>query len=202
MYKNGIFSIKKNKIIDDKEILLQGEHNMMNICAVFGVCDIMKIEYSVLEKVLKKFQGLSHRMENIWTYGWITRIDDAISTTPESTIQAIKTFGKKIDTIFLWWTDREYVFDELVKTIMAYDIKNIILFPESGKRIFKIIKQKDAWEIRIFQTDDMKEAVKFAYKYTDNNKICLLSTASPSYTLWKNFEEKWHLFQGYVRELA
>jgi hypothetical protein len=29
------------------------------------------------------------------------RVDDAISTTPESTIQAIQTFGDTIDTIFL-----------------------------------------------------------------------------------------------------
>jgi hypothetical protein len=26
----------------------------------------------------------------------------------------------------------------------------------------------------------------------------LLSTASPSYSLWKNFEEKWNLFQQYI----
>jgi len=48
----------------------------------------------------------------------------------------------------------------------------------------------------------MKEAVKFAYKYTQNGRISLLSTASPSYSLWKNFEEKGNLFQKYIKELA
>jgi len=48
----------------------------------------------------------------------------------------------------------------------------------------------------------MKEAVAFAYAHTRKGKICLLSTASPSYTLWKNFEEKGSLFQQYVKELA
>lgn len=201
-YKNGIFFTKKEKVFDDKRILLQWEHNMMNIAAAMGVCDIMKIEYKILEETLAIFKGLPHRMENIWTYGWITRVDDANAATPESAIQAIKTFGEKIDTIFLWWTDRGYDFNELVQTIMAYGIRNIVLFPDSGKRIFEVIKEKDVWEIKIFKTDDMKEAVKFAYKYTNNNKICLLSTASPSYTLRKNFEEKGHLFQKYIKELA
>ena len=36
----------------------------------------------------------------------------------------------------------------------------------------------------------MNKAVEFAYKYTEKGKICLLSCASPSYSIWKNFEEK------------
>ena len=85
---------------------------------------------------------------------------------------------------------------------MKYAIKNVVLFPDSGKRIFKVIKTKDDGEIRIFQTDDMKEAVKFAYKYTKHGKMCLLSTASPSYSVRKNFEEKGNLFQKYIKELS
>jgi UDP-N-acetylmuramoylalanine--D-glutamate ligase len=202
IYKDGEFYAKKKKVFADDSIILEGEHNMMNISAVLGICDIMKIEYSVLKETLAEFQWLPHRMENLWVHGLITWIDDAISTTPESTIQAIQTFWKKIDTIFLWGTDRGYVFDELIKTIVEYGIRNVVLFPDSGKRIFNVIKKKDAWEIKIFQTDDMKEAVKFAYKYTKNGKICLLSTASPSYSIRKNFEEKWDLFKKYIKELA
>lgn len=202
IYQDGAFFVKKERVFTDDWFMLQGEHNMMNISAVVGVCDIMNIAYSVLKETLMTFKWLPHRMENIWNYGGITWIDDAISTTPESTIQAIKTFGKKIDTIFLWGTDRGYVFDELIDTIIAYGIKDVVVFPDSGKRIFNAIKTKDAWEIKIFQTDDMKEAVKFAYKYTNHGKICLLSTASPSYSVRKNFEEKWNLFQKHIKELA
>jgi len=31
--------------------------------------------------------------------------------------------------------------------------------------------------------------------------MALLSTASPSYSVWKNFEEKGDLFKKYVKEL-
>jgi UDP-N-acetylmuramoylalanine-D-glutamate ligase len=44
----------------------------------------------------------------------------------------------------------------------------------------------------------MKEAVEFAFKNTGEWKICLLSTASPSYFLWKNFEEKGSEFKKEV----
>ena len=36
----------------------------------------------------------------------------------------------------------------------------------------------------------MEDAVAFAFVNTEAGKICLLSTASPSYSVWKNFEEK------------
>jgi hypothetical protein len=41
-------------------------------------------------------------------------------------------------------TDRGYVFDELIKSILAHGIRNVVLFPDSGKRIFTAIKGKDA----------------------------------------------------------
>ncbi len=201
-YGDWVFSIRKKNVFDDKAIILQGEHNMMNISAVLGVCDIMNIDPKILQETLAKFIWLPHRMQNIWTYWGIVWIDDAISTTPESTIQAIKTFWKKIDTMFLWWTDRGYVFDDLIACIRDYGIKNLVVFPDSWKRILEAIQEQDTGEIHIFQTDDMKEAVKFAYEYTKDWKICLLSTASPSYSLRKNFEEKWNLFQQYIKELS
>jgi UDP-N-acetylmuramoylalanine-D-glutamate ligase len=48
----------------------------------------------------------------------------------------------------------------------------------------------------------MKQAVAFAYKHTPKESICLLSTASPSYSVWKNFEEKGDEFKKFVKLLA
>jgi UDP-N-acetylmuramoylalanine--D-glutamate ligase len=50
----------------------------------------------------------------------------------------------------------------------------------------------------ILETKSMKEAVGFAFQHTPKGTICLLSTASPSYTVWKNFEEKGDQFKYFV----
>lgn len=201
IYKDWVFFVDKKKVFDNKKIILQGKHNMINICSVIAVCDLMNIDMKVVEKTLETFKWLPHRMENIWMYWWIVWVDDAISTTPESTIQAIETFAGEVDTIFLWWTDRWYEFKELAKKIIEYKIRNVVVFPDSWERIYKEIKKYAWWEIKFFHTSDMREAVKFAYEYTKDRKICLLSTASPSYSLWKNFEEKGNLFQKNIQEL-
>ena len=103
----------------------------------------------------------------------------------------------RVGTIFLGGEDRGYDFEELEGIIIKSGIKNVVLFPESGRRMFK---QKN--KLNILSTDSMAEAVKFAYASTKAGEICLLSTASPSYSLWKNFEEKGDQFQAMIRKLS
>ena len=81
-----------------------------------------------------------------------------------------------------------------------YKIKNVVLFPDSGNKILKTLRQGSGQNLRILKTKSMKEAVAFAYQHTTKGKICLLSCASPSYSLWKNFEEKGQEFKAAVRK--
>ncbi len=55
---------------------------------------------------------------------------------------------------------------------------------------------------KILYTDRMEDAVAFAFVNTEKDKICLLSTASPSYSVWKNFEEKGDLFKASIKKIA
>ncbi len=171
------------------------DHNLDNFAWVLWVCQIIWIPYEFFIQTINNFSGLEHRLQNIWTFAGISFIDDAISTTPESTIEAIKTFQNEWETIFLWWTDRWYHFENLVKIIEQSNIKNIVLFPESWENIKKWLK---IGKYNILETDSMQKAVEFAFKHTAKWKICLLSTASPSYSLWKNFEVKWNEFKNEI----
>ena len=190
--KNKTISFSDKINIDDSKITLLGRHNKENIGAAIAVAKIFNISDDVIEKAIEKFKPLAHRLEFVGKFKGIKFYDDAISTTPESTIMAIKSL-KDIDTIFLGGEDRGYDFSQLEKTIKKYKIKNIALFPISGSRI---IKSKRG--LNILKVSDMEQAVKFAYKYTRPGKICLLSCASPSYSLWKNFEEKGRQFRQAV----
>jgi len=154
---------------------------------------LFKVSDEVIKKAIVGFKGLPHRLEYIGEFKGIKFYDDAISTTPESTIVAIQALPNTA-TIFLGGEDRGYDFNELEKILRKSNIKNIVLFPDTGERI---LKSKE--EFKVLETHSIEEAVKFAFKYTPKGKICLLSTASPSYSLWKNFEEKGDLFQKFIK---
>ncbi len=194
-HKWNIFSVNWKNIKQEIKPLIPGEHNLSNLCAILWVCDILKIDFQILEKTINTFPGLPYRLQNIWTYNWITFIDDANATTPEASIAAIKAFWNQINTIFLGWSDRWYNFESLIQTIINSNIKNIVFFPESWIRIFYELSQNEWKSFNHIHTSSMSDAVDFAYKYTSKWKLCLLSCASPSYSIWKNFEEKGDLFK-------
>ncbi|RJR29777.1 UDP-N-acetylmuramoyl-L-alanine--D-glutamate ligase [Candidatus Microgenomates bacterium] len=179
--------------------LLVGKHNYDNMCAAFTVCDLLKVPHAIIKAAFESFQPLPHRLEKIGTYKGIIFYDDAISTTPESTIVALETLDN-VATLFLGGQDRGYDFSALAKTISEKKIKNIVLFPDSGANIKKAFDAFPKAQLNILETESMHDAVAFAFKNTPQGAICLLSSASPSYSLWKNFEEKGDEFQRAVKE--
>ncbi len=195
-YRGKAIPFSKNIPLKDNEIPLIGDHNKDNIKAAIAVAKIFNISDKIIKKVIKNFKGLEHRLEFIGEFKGIKFYDDAISTTPESTIMAIKSLIN-VDTILLGGKDRNYNFSQLEKTIKKYKIKNIVLFPDSGNRILKSKKG-----LNILKTPSMKKAVEFAYKNTQKGCICLLSCASPSYSLWENFEQKGNEFKKIVKILG
>lgn len=70
-----------------------------------------------IQHTIKTFQGLPHRLQLVGEFKGIRFYDDAISTTPDSTIEAIKTFGSKIGTLFLGGTDRGFDFAPLMQKV-------------------------------------------------------------------------------------
>ena len=160
-----------------------------------------KISNHVIAQAIKTFKPLPHRLEYVGKYSGIIFYNDALATTPEATIEAIKAL-KNVGTIFLGGEDRGYRFINLVKIIKQYRIKNIVLFPKTGQKIYRQLKLQFNKLPRILKTTDMEEAVKFAYQCTLKNSVCLLSTASPSYSLWKNYEENGNLFKSFVKKYS
>lgn len=188
-----------NLLLQDKDIPLLGEHNRENIKAALTVAHIFNINNEIIIKAIKNFKPLPHRLELVGNFKGISFYDDAISTTPESTIYAIESL-KNIGTIFLGGEDRGYDFSQLVKSLKDHQIANLVLFPESGEKILSLLNKENNYFPKIFSAKNMEEAVKFAYGNTKTGSICILSCASPSYSLWKNFEEKGNEFQKCVKK--
>jgi len=215
-FDNEYFYINRKSIFENKDIIIAWEHNSYNISSVLWALDIIWDEklFKSLKKILSEFKWLSHRQEQIGIYNNIIFIDDSISTTPASTIEAIKTFWDKISSIILWGSDiyafPDESFQELAFYLEKYNIKNIILFIDTWSKVFwDLSKNMSIWEEKIlnisssynpfvFKTDSMEEAVKFSYKNTKSNKICILSSGSPSFGLFKSYIDRASEFVKFV----
>ena len=221
-HKNWYLCIWEEQIFSSSDILLQWEHNLRNIVGVMLILSIVfddkweapeKVLWKISDtfsQVLPKFWWLPHRIENIWVYEGIRFINDAIATTPESTIAAIDTFWEDLQTLFLWGEDSGFEFTNIREKILHSPIQNIIAFPDTSEKVFLEIAMRDyevpfeleiEWKtLQIIKTRSMKSAVDFAYKTTFPWKVALLSCAAPSFSLWKNYKEKAAEFIKEVRE--
>ncbi len=194
--KKIAFSAKECPVPMERTKLI-GTHNQANMAGAAAVAHFLGIPATAIVEALESFHGLAHRLQSLGTKDGIEWVDDAISTTPESTIAAIEALGNRVETIILGGLDRGYDFQALAQRIAKSTIRNVILFPGSGPRIRLALEQAQA-AVSYHEASTMEDAVHFARSHTKPGFLCLLSTASPSYGMFKNFEEKGEQFRAFI----
>lgn len=184
-----------------EETKLIGNHNLSNIAAAYLVSQMLDIPKEAAIGAIKTFVPLPHRLQSLGLHDGIEWIDDSISTTPESAIAALDALGDRVKTVILGGQDRGYDFAPLAERLKQSSVQTVILTGESGGRIRKAL-ENTKMPAKIFDIASMEEAVAIAKNaksrlpIADSDPpIVLLSPASPSYGMFKNFEERGERFR-------
>jgi len=197
------------KIIKREEVPLIGDFNLSNVMAAISLAKLLQIDNRVVRKAIRNFKSLPHRLEFVGKFKQIEFYNDSLATIPEATCLAVKTLKDKLETIMLGGHEAKQNFKELVETILDSKIKNLIFFPPTGQRIYQEFLEagegKPLFEARLkelnhFFVDNMRQAVKMAFEYTEPERICLLSCACPSFGIFKNYKERGELFKKHIKE--
>lgn len=187
---------------DISDAKLIGKHNGLNAAMAIAAAKLQGVSEETCLQVIKDFEPVPHRLQRIAVKNRVTYIDDAIGSNPEATIAGITTTIKEVGPIgclLLGGQDRNYEYWPLMQLISRLAIPYVVLFPDAGAKI-KALKP-NSYNVEFFETNDMAQAVTWAASKCPVDSICLLSTAAPSYSIWKDFEEKGNLFQQAVAAL-
>ncbi|PIP29151.1 hypothetical protein CO134_03500 [Candidatus Kuenenbacteria bacterium CG_4_9_14_3_um_filter_39_14] len=183
---------------------LLGRHNQENIAAAMAVAKLFKIKKNIINKTIKNFKPLEHRLEYVGKYKNINFYNDVLSTTPESTMEAINALQRKnLQTIIVGGFDRGLDYKNLAKKIVSARIKNVIYWPHTGEKIIREIKKiKSEFRPNLIAVKNMEQTIKTAYKYTPANFTVLLSPAAASYNFYQNYQEKGKEFKKLVKKFG
>jgi len=186
---------------------LLGDINVSNIMASLLVVSLVsQMNEENIASVLECFSGLPHRIESIGTYKGIQFINDAISTTPDTTCAAIAALGSRVNTLILGGQDRPIDIDRyrsLAAQIKSKQVENLIFIHQNGpklKEILHVYLGELNYEVKEYFAGDMPIAVQKSYQVTNENSICLLSPAAPSFGAYKDYAERGAIFSKAVHK--
>lgn len=191
----------EEEVINTKDILLPGKHNLENACAAILAAKLSGAHMESIVHVLKTFKGLEHRLELIKEIHGIRFYDDSFSTTPETAIAAIEAFSEP-EILLLGGSSKNSDFTELGKTIsMSQNIKAIIKIGAEWEKIKESIKGKIAHIQIIEDCETMQDAVKRAASIAENGDVVLLTPACASFDKFKNYKDRGQQFKKAVDDL-
>jgi UDP-N-acetylmuramoylalanine--D-glutamate ligase len=195
--------VSKNDLqgIERDAVRLRGEHNLENIAASNAVARILGINESIKSEVIKNFKGLEHRLEEVVTVNGVTYFDDSFSTTPETTMAAIKAFTEPI-ILIAGGSEKGSDYSLLGKTISeAKNIKAVILIGKMADRIGEAISKSKGKSKIIQGCRNMSEIVLAASNTASPGDVVLLSPACASFDMFENYKDRGQQFKSEVLRL-
>lgn len=194
---------KDQKIMSIDDILLPGVHNIENYMAATAAT-IKYVDAEDIKAVAKTFRGVEHRNEFVREVSGVSFYNDSIGSSPTRTIASISSFKQKVILIAGGY-DKHIPYDVMGKAIIE-KVKCLVLIGQTAEKIDKALKNEieytgEGAEIPVFHCDSLEAAVNKAYSEAIPGDIVILSPASASFDMFKNFEERGNLFKSIVNKL-
>ena len=188
IYYDGKLVIK----LDD--IILKGKHNYQNIMGAIIAVKKYGVTDEVIQKVLKEFKGVEHRLEYVDTINGVTYYNDSKATNCVSTITALNSFNQPT-ILLLGGYDRGHSFHDLDDSMK--NVKCVVCFGETKNRIEEFCNDLN---IRCYKNDTLKEAMNVVKDICTPGDVVLLSPACASWDQYDKFEDRGDEFKNLVRE--
>jgi UDP-N-acetylmuramoylalanine--D-glutamate ligase len=199
----GRFECGPVAVIEKDKLPLLGPGNLQNVMAACAAAITCGLSASQIREAVLSFTPLPHRLEKVGTFKGITFINDSLATTPQAARNALLAFPGQVDTLIAGGFDRGLEFDLLGEAVTIAGVKNLILFPTTGEKIWAAVEKHCQGGLpAYFPVNSMEDAVRQAYACTTAGKFCLLSPAASSFNLFVDYKDRGDQFKRCVQAWA
>ena len=164
--ENGI----RRHILDSKDIILRGHHNLENICAALAATASL-VDLDTQIKAIKEFKGVEHRLEFIREIDGVKWYNDSIGTSPTRTIAGLNSFDERI-VLIAGGYDKHLDYEPLAKPIVD-NVSHLIILGQTAEKIQNsVLRELEAQgkELPIIRCTSLDEAVYAAKKVAKSRR--------------------------------
>lgn len=193
--------VSGKKVLAARDIQIPGEHNVENYMAAIGAVYTLVPE-EVIPIVAKTFSGVEHRIELVRELGGVKYYNSSIDSSPNRTKNTLNVFSQPV-VLIAGGKDKGIPYDEIGKPILDH-VKTLILIGATSQVIYSAVKaemDRQNKKIPVFFETDYEAAVRRAKDAAAPGDVVLLSNASTSFDMFRNFEERGNLFKELVNRL-
>lgn len=189
------------EILSLSDILLPGKHNVENyMAAIAATINLVKKEAIV--EVAKTFGGVEHRIELCRVLDGVKYYNSSIDSSPSRSTAALRAFDQKV-IMLAGGYDKNLDYTALGDEICQH-VKLLILCGATSEKIKNAVLASKLYTpgaLQIIDCDNFNIIAKTAKENATAGDVVILSPASASFDLFKNFEERGKLFKKLVSEL-
>lgn len=198
--RDGITYLAKNltPLLDVKELLIRGRHNVDNALAALALGDAAGIPMDAMLTTLRVFRGLSHRCEFVAEVNGVEYFDDSKGTNIGATVAAITGLARDPQklVLILGGEGKGQDFNELVPTLLLTSCDIILIGRDAP-----LIEHALNGQRPCFHAHSMTEAVSLAASRAQVGDAVLLSPACASFDMFKSYADRGQQFAAAVKVL-
>ena len=190
IYSDGI------EIMKASDIKIPGMHNVENYMAAIAATHFY-VSPEDIKNVATTFGGVEHRNELVREVSGVSYYNDSIASSPTRTMATLSSFNEKVILIAGGY-DKNLNYEPL-GPVIAEKVKHLVLVGATSDKIEAAAKNADFTSIE--RTTDFKEAILMAKGKAEKGDKVVLSPASASFDMFKDFEQRGNIFKEIVNSL-
>lgn len=199
--ENGAIYRRGEKILETKDILIPGTHNIENYMAAIALTEGLVTDEAICQ-VARNFGGVEHRIELVRVKDGVRFYNDSIASSPSRTIAGLRSFPERVILIAGGY-DKHIPYDVLGPEICKH-VKKLFLGGATGPKIRTAVEQAPEYtpgHPEIVDCADFTQAVLAAAKAARPGDVVLMSPASAAFDQFKNFMVRGQYFKKLIKEL-
>lgn len=188
------------EILHVSDIKIPGRHNVENYMTAIALTRGFVSRDTIVD-IAKSFGGVEHRCEFVRELDGVKYYNSSIDSSPTRTEAALRSFKDKVIVICGGY-DKDIPYEPLAKPLVEC-AKTVVLVGATAPKIKAALLSYSGYNgtPAIIEADTFEGAVNAAKNAANPGDTVILSPASASFDMFKNFEERGEIFKDIVNKL-